>query len=243
MAAAEIHSYTDEDRATLVRLYTEALRFTSQDGRDALHELWQTALNIGFTGGVKAGKTEEILRTSRVRERELEEERMWGFNVGWKLAIEECALQASKASTLGPSLPSISSVSTALMQTDLPLPCSSPDRSTVSMQTDPPVVMSSPCLISGAPAASLPPSQVALDERSKADVDVWHGAPEPEPEPDSHSPSQLSPSSFIRDFSALRTGVSHPFSSLQRRHRRGPRASLVHIHRHCRRVARALQKR
>jgi hypothetical protein len=50
--------------------------------------------------------------------KELEQERVWGFDVGWRLATEDCVLKASKTSIPAPPLPSVSMIAT---QTD-PLP-------------------------------------------------------------------------------------------------------------------------
>ncbi|KAF8144620.1 hypothetical protein K438DRAFT_1873451, partial [Mycena galopus ATCC 62051] len=228
----------DEDRATITRLHEEALWFAFQEDtqdliEESLRKLWQTALRISFDGGLEVGKAGEIVRAQRVKERELEEERIWGFNIGWKLAAEKSAPKASKESVPGPSLPCLAVFSTIATQTDASLSPPFPDIlhdeshaprtlpiPTVSTQTKPLIPSPSIQPIPNSPAPSSPPSGPMDDKDFDIGADDWHDTLE--------LPLDPPPSSFVRDFSGLRSGTSRPFASLQRQHKRGPRVSLPH---------------
>ncbi|KAJ7167435.1 hypothetical protein C8R43DRAFT_1161115 [Mycena crocata] len=78
---------------------------------DAVDELWKNAYRIGYThgpGGVVSAEAPAV-------KIELEQERIWGFDVGWKLCSQLHTSQASLVS----SPPSLRSVSTAATQTDI----------------------------------------------------------------------------------------------------------------------------
>ncbi|KAJ7707387.1 hypothetical protein B0H17DRAFT_1191893 [Mycena rosella] len=79
----------------------------------ALRELWQQAAHMGFAVG-------EDARWDREQEvaQKLEEERVWGFDVGWKLCSEQQQLRASQASLIPPSHTFPHSLSVAATQTD-----------------------------------------------------------------------------------------------------------------------------
>jgi hypothetical protein len=171
--------------------------------QECLRDLWEKAVNIGFNYGEEnlarvreegfcegkiAGFTEgvesersktalEFTEAAECREKALEAERVWGYDVGWKLCSE---LQAStqKASTNSSTTPSRS-------------------LCVAATQTDPVAV---PLLDWAEDAGVLP---------------IF-------PPPIHHA----SLPSFPRDFSALSTGTTKPFASLQRRRRRSPR---VHV--------------
>ncbi|KAF8162061.1 hypothetical protein K438DRAFT_303367 [Mycena galopus ATCC 62051] len=179
----------------------------------AIRQVWEVALRIGVKHGQQQARQAHVHTP-----KELERERVWGFDVGWKFAMEESALKASKESAPGPSLPCLASFSTTATQTDPP---SFPEMTTlpptVSMQTEVPIPTPSSHLTPSPAAPSLPSPAV-----NDADTDV-HEAPKTP----SHDLRPPSPSS-VRDFSDLRTGTPHPFASLQRRHRRAPHAFGPH---------------
>ncbi|KAJ7235644.1 hypothetical protein B0H12DRAFT_1141414, partial [Mycena haematopus] len=154
--------------------------------QDCLRDLWESAVSIGFnygdenlarareegfSEGKEAGFKEGVESRSEIpeaseaavlHEQALEVERVWGYDIGWKLG---CELHKSRA----------------LPPTPTPAP--------LDWAED---------------AAGLPIIPL-------------------------HSAS----STTLRDFSALHTGIPHPFASLQRRRRRSPRpltSSKNHSH-------------
>ncbi|KAJ6474384.1 hypothetical protein C8R45DRAFT_1103356 [Mycena sanguinolenta] len=136
--------------------------------------------------------------------------------------MEELALKASKESVPGPSLPCLTSFSTTAMQTD---PSSFTETTvlaaTASMQTE--VLIPTPSTHptpKSLAAPSFPIPAVHAVDANMRDA--------PESPPNVHLPSRSSSSTFVCDFSDLHSGASHPFASLQRRHRRGPRVSRLH---------------
>ncbi|KAJ7508964.1 hypothetical protein B0H11DRAFT_2184654 [Mycena galericulata] len=143
-------------------------------------ELWREAFRVGYNCGLEFAKgmchQEDHLPRAAVA-KEMEAERVWGYDVGWKLRSEVLQDRTQKASTI---------------------PSSTPSRSlaVAATQTEPLVVPDTP-----------------LDWAEDAEV---------LPISTLHPP--LPPSS-PRDFSALSTGTSRPFASLQRRRRRSPRIS------------------
>ncbi|KAJ7245015.1 hypothetical protein B0H12DRAFT_1073593 [Mycena haematopus] len=210
-----------EDDALYMVIYDlemAAEEYIVDDLHRAIRQVWEVALRIGVKHGQQQARQAHV-HTSK----ELERERVWGFDVGWKLAVEESALKASKESVPGPSLPCLASFSTTSMQTD-PLSFAETTilASTASTQTDTPIPSPSIRLITNSPAASSPLSRPFDDKYVDIDVDVSHDAPKLPPD------SLPSPSSFVRDFSDLCTGTSRPFASLRRRHRRTPRVSGSH---------------
>ncbi|KAJ6467481.1 hypothetical protein DFH09DRAFT_1345608 [Mycena vulgaris] len=109
--------------------------------QDCLRDLWEKAVSIGFNygeenlarareeafsegkeagfkEGVESGReTPEASEAAVLREKALEAERVWGYDVGWKLCSEQlqlCALQAS----LAPPPHSPRSLSVTATQTD-----------------------------------------------------------------------------------------------------------------------------
>ncbi|KAJ7889366.1 hypothetical protein B0H14DRAFT_3429676 [Mycena olivaceomarginata] len=166
--------------------------------KNCLRTLFETAVMLGFRYGEDYDGCRKATwldlnipgwkaRAEARREEELEQERVWGFDVGWRLATEECTLKASKPHVPTPSLPSLCSVSSVATQT-IPLPLLKRTR----------------------PASPIHP--VSEDDEDDTDADVWDEAPEPAPDKN-HSPPAPSPSTFARDFSDLRTGSSRPFAS------------------------------
>ncbi|KAJ7510307.1 hypothetical protein B0H11DRAFT_2216115 [Mycena galericulata] len=208
-------SKEEEDALDLVIYDVEmaAEEYIVEDLRRSIRQVWEVALRIG----VKHGQC-EARQTHTNTTKELERERVWGFDVGWRLATEKYALKASKISDCTPPLPSTSTAATQTGTPTLPYPL----HSLTIPKTEP--LLRDPC--------------ECLDQSKEDDMDVWYEAPEPEPEPDPASapasPSPVSspppPSSTLspRDFSDLSSGTPRPFASLQRRHRRTPRTPDSH---------------
>ncbi|KAF8143746.1 hypothetical protein K438DRAFT_1875374 [Mycena galopus ATCC 62051] len=179
----------------------------------AIRQVWEVVLHIGVKHGQQQARQAHVCML-----KELKRERVWGFNVGWKFAMEESALKASKESAPGLSLPCLASFSTTVTQTDPPsFPETTTLPPTVSMQTEVPIPTPSSHLTPSPAAPSLPSPTV-----NDANTDV-HEAPKTP----SHDLCPPSPS-LVCDFSNLRTGTPHPFASLQRRHRRAPHAFGPH---------------
>ncbi|KAF8191569.1 hypothetical protein K438DRAFT_1762748 [Mycena galopus ATCC 62051] len=211
--APNVSFLCNEDQAKTTHLYDEALWFAFQEDtqdciKESLHKLWQTALHISFDGGLEVGRAGEIVRAQQVKERELEEEWIWGFDIGWKLAAEKSAPKASKKSVHGLSLPCLAIFSTTATQTDASLSPPFPDilhdelhaprtlpTPTVSTQTKPLIPSPSIHPILNSPMPSSPPSGPIDDKDFDIDADDWHKAPEP--------PFDSPQSSFICDFSGL----------------------------------------
>ncbi|KAJ6583103.1 hypothetical protein DFH09DRAFT_1437925 [Mycena vulgaris] len=186
--------------------------------QDCLRDLWEKAVSIGFNygeenlarareeafsegkeagfkEGVESGReTPEASEAAVLREKALEAERVWGYDVGWKLCSEQlqlCALQASLA----------------------PPPHSPRSLSVTATQTD--TIAITPVVDAAAAAAALVPAHSSTPEPLDWAEDA---ACLPT------LPLQAeSPPSTPRDFSALITGSPQPFGSLQRRRRRSPR--------------------
>ncbi|KAJ7463103.1 hypothetical protein B0H11DRAFT_87167 [Mycena galericulata] len=218
MATAALPPLPEEEQRTIDAMCADALFVACDedspigDIKYHLRQLWETAVRIGFSHGQK-----EVRVTSREDTdvaKQLEQERVWGFDVGWRLATEKSTLKASKISSPTPSLPSMS---TAAVQTDRPVladpvPCPVHPASTI-LQTE--VLLCDPC----------EPLDWAEDESAP---DVWQDAREPDSvsavsTPSSPTPILSSSIYFPRDFSELSSGTAHPFASLQRRNRRSPR--------------------
>ncbi|KAJ6589212.1 hypothetical protein B0H19DRAFT_1058252 [Mycena capillaripes] len=95
--------------------------------KNCLRNLFETAVRLGFKygQGYKAPKPAPLeLRLKEWRageevrhQQELEAERVWGFDVGWKLHTELSQTRASEASAI-PSFPSTCSLSIVAVQTD-----------------------------------------------------------------------------------------------------------------------------
>jgi hypothetical protein len=187
--------------------------------QESLRDLWEKAVRIGFQWGeeqverarqeghnegriagaqdaLEKWKDTEAAAAAR-REKDLEEERTWGFEVGWKLCEEKnkvrgplLARTAVQTDTLNPvvdpgvapTTPSICTVSDIATQTDVPV------------------------------AAT--PTPESFDWAEDVEDLSMHSLPGP------------SPSLPARDISCLRSGVPQPFASLRRRHRRAPQKTF-----------------
>ncbi|KAJ7220403.1 hypothetical protein C8J57DRAFT_1536883 [Mycena rebaudengoi] len=200
---------TDEMLSLLV---TEAAR--KEGGarlQECLRNLWEVAVRIGHQHGEKeirlareeayeVGKKDGLGEVGQVfdarHKKELEEERVWGFDVGWRLATEKNTLKASKIPASPPSLPV---VSTAATQMDV-----LPDV----LRFD---------LFSPPPTPTLPSLSALIAQRFAPDPLPPPLLPLPLPSSSPYPPASTLPP---RDFSALRTGTVRPFGSLQRRARR-----------------------
>jgi hypothetical protein len=110
--------------------------------QDCLRDLGEKAVNIGFNygeknlacareegfiegkeAGVKEGlesrsETAEASEVAMLHEKALEAERVWGYDIGWKLCSEQLQLRAPQASLVPPSHPFPRSLSAAATQTD-----------------------------------------------------------------------------------------------------------------------------
>ncbi|KAJ7452694.1 hypothetical protein B0H11DRAFT_2072633 [Mycena galericulata] len=170
-------------------LWEKAVRIGFNYGEENLaaarEEGFREGKEEGFKEGVESGRAEtatsvawEASKAGAIHKKELEAERVWGYDVGWRLCSEVLQVRAKKASVISPSTPCPRSLSVAATQTD--------------------------------PVAATP-------ERLN-----WAEDAEVLPISTPHPP--LPPSS-ARDFSALCTGISQSFASLQRRRRRSPRVS------------------
>ncbi|KAJ7082036.1 hypothetical protein B0H15DRAFT_443414 [Mycena belliarum] len=153
-------------------LSTEDSRLIAALCNESISDLWKTAAAIGFALGQQSGRIRD-----RAVSRDLEAERVWGFDIGWKLS---CKLQKSQASPV--LSPSPRSLSVAATQTDA--------------VADPP-----------AATAVAAPLDWAEDSATLPTIPL----------------RTATPPSTRRDFSALHTGTTPPFASLQRRRRRAPR--------------------
>ncbi|KAJ7201384.1 hypothetical protein GGX14DRAFT_656686 [Mycena pura] len=89
-----------------------------EDVQHHLRQLWKTALRYGFGHGQKEGRLLGRKEVETTDAKELELERVWGFDVGWKLCSELHQSCASKASLVLPSPSSPRSLSVASTQTD-----------------------------------------------------------------------------------------------------------------------------
>ncbi|KAJ7692840.1 hypothetical protein B0H17DRAFT_1132819 [Mycena rosella] len=194
------HGFSTSQNEMITKLCTE-VRFhkdmawmdteTGNAFEKALRELWQQAAHMGFAVGEDAcwDREQEVAK-------KLEEERVWGFDVGWKLCSEQQQLRASQASLIPPSHLLPCSLSVAAIQTD--------DVSVTPVI--PAAAASTP-----APAAAPAPMPGPLDwaeDAATMPIFPLHSAPPP---------------STPRDFSALGISSLQPFASLQRRRRRSPR--------------------
>ncbi|KAJ7856394.1 hypothetical protein B0H14DRAFT_3448504 [Mycena olivaceomarginata] len=203
--------------------------------KNCLRTLFETAVMLGFRYGEDYDGCRKATwldlnipgwkaRAEARREEELEQERVWGFDVGWRLATEECTLKASKPHVPHPSLPSLCSVSSVATQTiPLPLlksdtaPPLAPSLSTTATQTDapgfpdPPHASLRPSLFEttpqkSTPSVSAPAAAVSEDDEDDTDADVWHEAPEPAPDKN-HSPPVFA---AFREFAAAAQARTSP---------------------------------
>jgi hypothetical protein len=79
-----------------------AEEYIVEDLERAICQVWEVALRISVEHGQR-----EARQAHTNPAKELEQERVWGFDVGWRLATEDCALKASKTSIPAPPLPSV----------------------------------------------------------------------------------------------------------------------------------------
>ncbi|KAJ7766569.1 hypothetical protein DFH07DRAFT_809424 [Mycena maculata] len=181
-------------------LFHKNLEWMDEGGlKESITRLWETAAAVGFRQGKEEAKA-TAERERNVVTRQMEQERVWGFDVGWKLCCELQQLPASQAS-LVTSPPSPCSVSVAATQTD-------------AVAVTPVVIVATPTPAAAIPAPTPAPLDWAEDAATLPIVPL-HSAPSP---------------STPRDFSALRTGSPQPFASLQRRRRRSPRPPTSQQH-------------
>jgi hypothetical protein len=199
-----------------------AEEYIVEDLERAICQVWEVALHIGVKHGQR-----EARQAHTNPAKELEQEQVWGFDVGWRLATEDCVLKASKTSIPAPPLPSVSMIAT---QTD-PLPTSSEPvawaKNVPHHDLSPPSAPRAsehpiqPRSVSTSTQTELPFESSPAAGNEDLDAEVWYEAPELPPIPSLPSPSPTT--TFTRDFSDLRTETLRPFASLQRRHRRAPR--------------------
>ncbi|KAJ7862728.1 hypothetical protein B0H13DRAFT_2566130 [Mycena leptocephala] len=184
-----------------------AEEYIVEDLERAICQVWEVALRIGVKHGQR-----EARQAHTNPAKELEQERVWGFDVGWRLATEDCALKASKTS-IPPLLFPLSAWAKDVPHHDLSPP-SAPRASEHPIH---------PHSVSTSTQTELPFESSPAAGNEDLDAEVWYEAPELPPNPSLPSPSPTT--TFTRDFSDLRTETLRPFASLQRRHRRAPRGS------------------
>jgi hypothetical protein len=126
MAKPQLPSLSDEEQDMIASLCEDAL-FAAwnedsavEDINYKLRQLWETALRIGLAHGQEEAKIvcrkEDHLARATVA-KQMEQERVWGYDVGWKLCSEVLQDRAQKASTTQSSTPS-RSLSVAATQTE-----------------------------------------------------------------------------------------------------------------------------
>ncbi|KAF8214923.1 hypothetical protein K438DRAFT_1800411 [Mycena galopus ATCC 62051] len=210
MAPPTLPSLSDEEQQEIESRCQDAL-FVAWNEDSAvkdinyhLQQLWETALRIGLAHGreeVKAvcRKKDHVARAAVAKE--MEAERVWGYDVGWKLCSErlKTASTAPSPSTLPPSR----SMYAAAVQTE-------------------PHSMSATAMQTKSELHSL--SVVAVQTASTVVNDAMLDWAEDATALPISAPYSLSTLPSPRDFSALCTGISRPFVSLQRRRRRSPRS-------------------
>ncbi|KAK7045052.1 hypothetical protein R3P38DRAFT_2766581 [Favolaschia claudopus] len=178
---------------------------------------WEEGRCEGIRVGIEAGLKEAAMD----HEKELEKERVWGYDVGFAL---ECEIEHSRRSTEArpPSArslrPSTASTATQTISTtpnfvsaNLPSPSSTLDPApfpSATAKTDSPLSLDLSTPVSSPETDASVRAYPVIEENQKA-----HPAPAP---------------ALRRDFSSLRSDVSNPFGSLRRRHRRSPRAYSSH---------------
>ncbi|KAJ7290494.1 hypothetical protein C8J57DRAFT_341479 [Mycena rebaudengoi] len=214
MPAADLPSLSEAEHQLIADLCQDAISAAwnedsaIEDVNYKLCQLWETAVRMGFAHGQKEPReaTQREKQTRAAVVKELEQERVWGFDVGRRL---ERAFQASKAPSSPLPTPTVS-VST---QTD---DASAPPIHPASLPPPPPppdLSLPSPFLTSASMQITdgdeLQTANWADDASSLSIYLTPQSTPSPAP------PS--------RDFSALSTGNPNPFSSLQRRLTRSSR--------------------
>ncbi|KAJ6613473.1 hypothetical protein B0H10DRAFT_2436474 [Mycena sp. CBHHK59/15] len=124
MAPADPPILSEEEEQIIGDLCSDALfaawneDSAHEDVHYHLRQLWKTALRYGFGHGLKEGRLLGRKEVAPTVAKELERERVWGFDVGWKLCSELQQSRASQASLVLPSLPSPCSLSVVSAQAD-----------------------------------------------------------------------------------------------------------------------------
>jgi len=127
MARPELPSLSDEEQQTIASMCQDALFAAWNDDSSVedinhhLRQLWETALRIGLKHGQEEAKAicrkeDHVARAAVAKE--MEQERVWGYDVGWKLCYEDLKARAQKASTIPLFTPPPRSLSVATTQTD-----------------------------------------------------------------------------------------------------------------------------
>ncbi|KAJ7158274.1 hypothetical protein C8R43DRAFT_948582 [Mycena crocata] len=187
------------------------------------------AANATIAAAWEASNTAALLENRH--KRELEEERIWGYDVGWTLARDfersnEARTSFDNPSPIPPSPRCLSSIAT---QTDMPalgpplnwvkdtqpIPAQFPSFPFASLAGG------STVLRTFSPSPARDPSPCYVVHSSSSAPSLQRDASATCPEPPSTPPSNIP----LRDFSALRSETSHPFKSLQRRHCRSSRTT------------------
>ncbi|KAJ7734457.1 hypothetical protein B0H16DRAFT_1577872 [Mycena metata] len=223
MPVTPLPALSQEEQVTLADLLRDAVieacskEKTMGSLTDRLMLLWDTAVRIGVRHGENKGRAAGVkaiatasrlssaVTTTAIRhEIELEAERIWGFEVGWRLATEKSEAKASP--------------------TPSPIPTPSPPSrslSTAATQTDPPTP-STPCCDTTPLVPSPSPRRLPQNCETKTDAGDDTESCRAVPEIISTPTLPLVP----RDLSALSTGSTSAFASLRRRCRRSrPRPS------------------
>ncbi|KAJ7670358.1 hypothetical protein B0H17DRAFT_1209354 [Mycena rosella] len=108
-------SKDEEDTLDLVIYDVEiaAEEYNVDELERSIRQVWEVALRIGVKHGQREARQAHTNTT-----KELEQERVWGFDVGWKLCSEQLQSCAPQASLDRSSSPSLRSLSVAATQTD-----------------------------------------------------------------------------------------------------------------------------
>ncbi|KAJ7661370.1 hypothetical protein DFH06DRAFT_373362 [Mycena polygramma] len=112
MTPPEIPSLSDEEQHIIDSMCSDTL-FAAWNEDSAvedinfhLRQLWQTAFRMGLAHGREEAKAvcrkEDHLPRAAVQKK-MEQERVWGYDVGWKLCAEVSQDRAQKASIIPPS--------------------------------------------------------------------------------------------------------------------------------------------
>ncbi|KAJ6476597.1 hypothetical protein DFH09DRAFT_1468579 [Mycena vulgaris] len=200
----------DEDDALRLVIYDvemAAEEYIVEDLQRSIRQVWEVALRIGVKHGQR-----EARQAHTATPKELERERVWGYDVDWRLAMEAHALKASYQPVPTSPFPS---VSTSPNRTDPPPPTLSdaPRHDPFSPPPSPSLPSLTTCATQMSAVDTTSPSVTRLDDARSRPAHLSTTSPCATP---------------ARDFSILRSAESRPFASLQRRHRRstGTRRSL-----------------
>ncbi|KAJ7908914.1 hypothetical protein B0H13DRAFT_2273169 [Mycena leptocephala] len=128
MLKPQLPSLSNEEQDTIASLCEDTL-FAAwnedsalEDINYKLRQLWETALRIGLAHGqeeVKAVCRKEDHLARAAVAKKMEQERVWGYDVGWKLCSEVLQDLVQKASTTTLSTPSHSLGSSHFLSTSL----------------------------------------------------------------------------------------------------------------------------